>query len=309
MLNVVVFLVSLGVRAIRAMCRRRADLVLENVALRQQVTALKKERPRAPLDDTERAFWVALRGSWPVWASRLLIVHADTVARWHRDRFRRYWAKISQRRHPGRPRIDAEIRRLVRTMAQDGWGAPRIHAELTKLGFIISESTVSRYLPRRPTEPDQLKRWMAFLRNHKDDIAAMDLFTVPTASLRLLYGFFVIEHGRRHIVHFNATFHPTSAWVIQQLREAFPYDTAPRYLIFDRDFIFNAAVIEFIKATGTKPVRTSFAAHGKTEPRSGGSAAAVASSLSTWWFSAHVISSGSCELTSATIMRTVATWG
>ena len=144
-------------------------------------------------------------------------------------------------------------------MAQDGWGAPRIHAELTKLGFIISEITVSRYLPRRPAEPDQLKRWMAFLRNHKDDIAAMDLFTVPTASLRLLYGFFVIEHGRRHIVHFNATFHPTSAWVIQQLREAFPYDTAPRSnLIFDRDFIFNAAVIEFIKATGTKPVRTSF---------------------------------------------------
>ena len=240
------------------MCRRRADLVLENVALRQQVTALKKERPRPPLDDTERAFWVALRGSWPVWASRLLIVHADTVARWHRDRFRRYWANISQRRHPGRPRIDAEIRRLVRTMAQDGWGAPRIHAELTKLGFIISEITVSRYLPRHPAEPDQLKRWMAFLRNHKDDIAAMDLFTVPTASLRLLYGFFVIEHGRRHIVHFNATFHPTSAWVIQQLREAFPYDTAPKYLIFDRDFIFNAAVIEFIKATGTKPVRTSF---------------------------------------------------
>ena len=258
MFNVVVFLVSLGVRAIRAMCRRRADLVLENVALRQQVTALKKERPRPPLDDTERAFWVALRGSWPVWASRLLIVHADTVARWHRDRFRRYWAKISQRRHPGRPRIDAEIRRLVRTMAQDGWGAPRIHAELTKLGFIISEITVSRYLPRHPAEPDQLKRWMAFLRNHKDDIAAMDLFTVPTASLRLLYGFFVIEHGRRHIVHFNATFHPTSAWVIQQLREAFPYDTAPKYLIFDRDFIFSAAVIEFIKATGTKPVRTSF---------------------------------------------------
>ncbi len=93
------------------------------------------------------------------------------------------WAKMSQRCHPGRPRIDAEIRRLVRTMAQDGWGAPRIHAELTKLGFIISEITVSRYLPRHPAEPDQLKRWMAFLRNHKDDIAAMDLFTVPTASL------------------------------------------------------------------------------------------------------------------------------
>ena len=174
--------------------------MIENLALRQQVTALKKERPRPPLEDTDRAFWVALRASWPGWASRLLVVNADTVARWNRDRFRRYWAKISQRRHPGRPRVDAEIRRLVRMMAQDGWGAPRIHAELTKLGFLVSEMTVSRYLPRRPTEPDQVKRWIAFLRNHKDDIAAMDLFTVPTASLRLLYGFFVIEHGRRHIV-------------------------------------------------------------------------------------------------------------
>ncbi len=184
MLRVLIFLVSLGVRALRAMCRRRADLVIENLALRQQVTALKKERPRPRLDDDDRAFWVALRSSWPAWASRLLIVNADTVARWHRDRFRRYWAMISQRRHPGRPRVDAEIRRLIRLMAQDGWGAPRIHAELTKLGFIISEKNVSRYMPRLPAEPDQVKRWVAFLRNHKDDIAAMDLFAVPTASLR-----------------------------------------------------------------------------------------------------------------------------
>ena len=119
--------------------------------------------------------------------------------------------------------------------------------------------TVSRYMPRRPAEPDQVKRWVALLRsNHKEDIAAMDLFTVATASLRLLYGLFVIEHGRRHIVHFNATFHPTAAWVIQQLREAFPYDTAPKYLIIDRDSIFSSAVVESIKAMGTKPVRTSF---------------------------------------------------
>ena len=151
----------------------------------------------------------------------------------------------------GRPRIDTEIRRLIRLMAQDGWGAPRIHAELTKLGFIISEKTVSRYMPRLPAEPDQVKRWVAFL-HHKDDIAAMDLFTVPTASLRLLYGFFVIEHGRRHIVHFNATFHPTSAWVMQQLREAFPYDTAPRYLVLDRDSIFSPAVVEFHKGHAHK---------------------------------------------------------
>ena len=153
---------TLGARTIRAMCRRRADLVIENVALRQQVAALKKERPRPPVDDADRAFWAALRQSWPGWASRLVIVNADTVARWNRDRFRRYWVKISRRRYPGRPRVDREIRRLIRTMAQDGWGAPRIHAELTKLGFIVSEMTVSRYLPRRPAEPDQVKRWVAF---------------------------------------------------------------------------------------------------------------------------------------------------
>ncbi len=127
-----------------------------------------------------------------------------------------------------------------------------------KLGFVISETTVSRHMPRLPAEPDQVKRWAAFLRNHKNEIAAMDLFTVPTASFRLLYGFFVIEHGRRHIVHFNATFHPTSLWVMQQLREAFPYDTAPRYLIFDGDAIFSPAVVEFIRAMGTKPIRTSY---------------------------------------------------
>ncbi len=258
-LRLFIFLVTLGVRALRAIFRGREELVIENLALRQQVTALKKKRPRPVLDDTDRAFWVALRASWPGWATRLVIVNPDTVAKWHRDRFRRYWAEISQRRKgPGRPRIDAEIRRLIRTMARDGWGAPRIHGELVKLGFVVSEITVSRYMPRRPADPDQLKRWVAFLRNHKEAIAAMDFFTVPTASLRLLYGFFVIEHGRRQVVHFNATFNPTAAWVIQQLREAFPYDTAPRYLIFDRDSIFSAAVLRFIEAMGTRPCRISY---------------------------------------------------
>ena len=123
MLRVFIFVVSLGALAIRAICRRRADLAIENPALRQRLTALKKERPRPPLEDMDRAFWVALRSSCPSWASRLVIVNADTVARLNRDRFRRYWARISRRRYPGRPRIDADSRRLVRTMAQDGWGA------------------------------------------------------------------------------------------------------------------------------------------------------------------------------------------
>ncbi len=259
MYRLLIFLVTLCVHALRAIFRTRGELLIENLALRQQVAALKKERPRPVLDDVDRAFWVALRDAWPGWVSRLAIVNPDTVAKWNRDRFQRYWAKLSQeKRGPGRPRVDAEIRCLIRTMARDGWGAPRIHGELMKLGFRVSEVTVSRYMPRRPADPAQVKRWLAFLHNHKDVIAAMDFFTVPTVSLRMLYVLFVIEHGRRRIVHFNVTSNPTSTWVIQQLREAFPYDTAPRHLIFDRDTIFSPAVVRFVRAMGIKPSRTAY---------------------------------------------------
>jgi len=147
--------------SLRAVVRSRANLVIENVALRQQVAALIKQRRRPALDDGDRAFWVGLRAAWPSWTNTLVIVKADTVAKWHRKRFRRYWARIS--RHPGRPRIDATIRDLIREMATDGWGAQRIHGELKKLGFEVSEATVSRYMLRLPADPDQLKRWVAFL--------------------------------------------------------------------------------------------------------------------------------------------------
>ncbi len=137
MYRLFIFLVKLCVHALRAVCRTRGELLIENLALRQQVVALKKERPRPVLDDVDRAFWVALRASWLGWATRLVIVNPDTVAKWNRNRFRRYWAKISQKKQgPGRPRVEAEIRRLIRTMAQDGWGEPRIHGELMKLGFL-----------------------------------------------------------------------------------------------------------------------------------------------------------------------------
>jgi transposase InsO family protein len=255
----IVFLLVLGVHTLRVLFRTREDLLIENLALRQQVIALKKKRPRPLLDDMDRAFWVALRAAWPGWANRLFIVNPDTIAKWNRDRFRRYWAKISQHKAgPGRPPVDAEIRSLIRTMARDDWGAPRIHGELLKLGFVVSEITVSRYMPRGPTDADKIKRWVAFLRNHKDAIAAMDFFTVPTVSLKVLYIFLVIEHSRRHVLHFNATFNPTAVWVTQQLREAFPYDTAPKYLIFDRDAIFNPAVVDTVRAMGIKPCRIAY---------------------------------------------------
>jgi len=260
MFRLFTFLTAILVSALRAILRSRSDLVLENIALRQQVEALKRRRPRPQLDDTDRAFWLAMRSAWRGWAARLILVQPDTVARWHRDRFQRYWSNLSrQNPGPGRPRVDKEARELIGRMTlENDWGAPRIHGELTKLGFTVSEATVSRYMPRRPPNPDVVQRWLAFLRNHREGIAAMDFFTLPTASLRVLYCWFVIHHRHRRVLHFNATFNPSAAWVIQQLREAFPYDTAPRYLILDRDSIFSRAVVGFVTSMGTKPHRTAY---------------------------------------------------
>jgi transposase InsO family protein len=156
--------------------------------------------------------------------------------------------------------VSRELRELIFRMVAENktWGAPRIHGELKMLGFDISERTVLRWMRKAPRSPEPAKRWAAFLSNHREVIAAMDFFTVPTLTFGVLYCFFVIAHNRRHILHFNLTRHPTSAWVIQQLREAFPYDSGPRYLIFDRRANFSAEVIATIKSFVIEPKRTRF---------------------------------------------------
>jgi putative transposase len=126
------------------------------------------------------------------------------------------------------------------------------------LGFDISERTVLRWMRKAPRNPEPAECWRAFLSNHREAIAAMDFFTVPTLTFGMLYCFFVISHGRRRILHCNVVRRPTSAWVIQQLREAFPFDSSPKYLIFDRGTNFNGEVIGTIKSFGIKPKRTSF---------------------------------------------------
>ena len=228
-----------------ALLRSRVDVALENLALRQQVAVLAERRPRPRLAITDRLFWVSLRRLWSRWADVLVVVQPDTVVRWHRQGFRLFWRWRSRPRRPGRPRIDRELRDLIRRMARENptWGAPRIHGELLKLGFDIAERTVSRYMPRRPAPGHVVERWKVFLRNHQEAIVGMDFFTVPTATFDVLYVLFFIHHGRRRVVHFGVTRYPTATWVIQQLREAFPYDEAPRYLIFDRDSTFNQAPI------------------------------------------------------------------
>ena len=138
------------------------------------------------------------------------------------------------------------------------WGAPRIHGELLMLGFALSERTISRWMKRAPRDPEPAQRWLSFLRNHREALAAMDFFAVPTITFGVLYGFSVISHDRRRILHFNVTKHPTSTWIIQQLRQAFPFESASRYLIFDRDAKYGLEVPTAVRSLKMSPVRTSF---------------------------------------------------
>src|ERR1700719_3903036 len=226
------------VGAILRLFHDRHMLLLENLALRQQLAALKRKRPRLRLVVFGKFFWVLARRFWSEWEQALTVVTPETVVRWHRAGFRLYWQLISKVRRPiGRRQTPKQVRELIFRMVAENptWGAPRIHGELLMLGFDISERTISRWMKRAPRDPEPAKRWLAFLRNHREAIAAMDFFTVPTITFGVLYCFFIIAHGRRRILHLNVTKHPTSLWVTQQLREAFPFESAPRFLIVRRD--------------------------------------------------------------------------
>jgi putative transposase len=228
---------------LRSLLVSRAALSAENLALRQQLAILKPRTKRPKLRRRDRLFWVWLSRLWSGWTSVLIIVKPETVLRWHRAGFRLFWRWKSRQRRRGRPKVDREIREMIRWLSAENpsWGAPRILSELKMLGYDVAESTVAKYMSRPRKSPSQ--SWRTFLENHVKDIAAVDFFTVPTATFRVLYCFVVLRHERRRVVHFNVTANPTAPWTAQQVIEAFPYDEAPRYLIRDRDGIYG----EFFK--------------------------------------------------------------
>jgi len=232
------------------------QVALENLALREQLTIFQRSVRPPRIRPTDRLFWVCLRKVWKEWKSALVIVRPETVLDWQRRRFRRYWSQLSQHKNPGRHRTTTDIRKLVKTMAEAnvGWGAPRIHGELLKLGIEVSERTVSRLIPKRSTAPSQT--WRTFLDNHVRDLVSIDFFTVPTARLRVLFVFIVLSHERRRLIHFNITEHPTAAWTAQQIVEAFPEDQAPRYLVRDRDGIYGEYFQNRVQGMGIREVRT-----------------------------------------------------
>jgi len=230
------------------------QLALENVALRQQLAVYKGTMPRPKLHTTDRLFWAGLARVWIGWRQALVIVSPDTVLRWQHRRFREYWTRLSRPPTGGRPPFDAEIAALIRKMAAANplWGAPRIHGELLKLGIEISERTVSRLMPKSRPRPSQT--WRTFLANHIADLVSIDFFTVPTARLRVLFVLVILAHHRRRVVHF--TEHPTATWTAQQIVDAFSDDSAPGYLLRDRDQVFGEQFRHRLKGMGIAEVLT-----------------------------------------------------
>jgi transposase InsO family protein len=232
--------------------KTRRQLAFEVLALRHQLGVLKRSVKRPRLTHADRGLWVLLSRRWANWRDALIIVQPDTVIRWHRAGFRKYWAWRSRPKR-GRPAIDRQIRALIRRMATANmWGAPRIHGELLKLGIAISQATVSKYMPRRRKPPSQT--WRSFLDNHVDMLVSVDFFTVPTVFFDVLYVFVVLAHCRRQIVHVNVTANPSAQWTAQQMANAFPWDTAPRYMLRDRDGIYGAVFRRRMKAMSINEV-------------------------------------------------------
>jgi len=228
--------------ATSAAFKSRAALQLENLALRHQVNVLRRSVKRPKLTAADRLFWIWLCEVWSDWRSTLAIVKPETVIGWHRKGFRLFWTWKVRRGQRGRPPVPEEVRKLIRRMSRENpmWGAPRIHGELLKLGIDVGETSMSKYMVRRRNPPSQT--WRTFLENHVMDTVSIDFFTVPTIRFQVLYVFLVLAHDRRRIVHFNVTAHPTAEWTGQQLREAFPFEKVPRYLLRDRDAIFGVGV-------------------------------------------------------------------
>jgi putative transposase len=221
------------VAAIARGFRSRAVLELENLALRHQLHVLRRQRPGRPrLFTIDRLLWVWLYRLWPRCLDRMILVKPATVVQWAPSGLRPVLALALA---IGRPSADREIRKLIREMnsANPLWGAPRIHGELLKLGIEISQATVAKYMVRRRGTPSPT--WRSFLHNQAAGIAAIDMFVVASASFRLLYVMIILTHDRRKIVRFDVTRHPTAGWLARQVTEAFPWDTAPRYLLRDRD--------------------------------------------------------------------------
>src|SRR5258707_3914153 len=232
--------------------KSKLRLEAENAVLRHQLDVLRRRlHGRVRLTNHDRWFFIQLYRWFPSILKVLTIIRPETLVRWHRAGFRCYW-RWKSRPQGGRPQIDTVLRALIRRMSVENphWRAPRIHGELLKLGFEVAQSSAAKYMVKRRAPPSQ--GWRTFLHNHAPDIAAMDLFVVPTIGFDLLYAFIIVRLDRRELVWISVTTHPTAEWVARQITEAFPWDGAPGYMIRDRDRVYGAVVIRRLRAMGIR---------------------------------------------------------
>src|SRR6266852_318368 len=246
---------------VRVLCdffKLRRRLEAETLVLRHQLNVLQQRAPRRLyLTWVDRALFVWLYRGFPRILDAITIVRPETIVRWHRKGFGAFW-RWKFRPLGGRPRIDKDVRDLIRRMSFKNplGGAPHIHGELLKLGFEVAQSTVSKYMVPRRDRPSQT--WKTFLRNHADGIASIDLFVVPTIAFQQLFAFLVLGHRRRHLLWFAVTRNPTAEWLAHQITEAFPWEGAPKYLIRDNDRAFGSVFKARVRAMGIRDRPTSF---------------------------------------------------
>ena len=255
-------MIAIGLLFVRMLCdffKPRPRLEAEILILRHQLNVLRQRTPRRRLHLRwiDRALFIWLYRRYPRILDAMSIVRPETVVRWHRNGFTSYW-RWKSRSPGGRPRIAPEVHELIRRMSFENslWGATKIHGELLKLGIAVAQSTVSIYMVPRRDRP--LQTWETFLRNHMEGIASIDLFVVPTIAFQQLFAFLVLGHKRRQLLWFAVTRNPTAEWLAHQITEAFPWDTAPKYLIRDNDRAFGAAFKARVRAMGIRDRPTSF---------------------------------------------------
>src|SRR5471030_607137 len=245
-----VALVSFFLAVLASPFKSKSRLEAENAALRHQLVVLQRKlRGRVRLTNSDRWFFIQLYRWFPSVLTVFKIIQPETLVRWHRAGFRCYW-RWKSRSLGGRPQIGAYLQAPIRRISIENplWGAPRIHGELLKLGFEVAQSSVAKYMVKRRGPPSQ--GWRTFLRNHAPDIAAMDLFIVPTIGFDLLYAFVIVRLDRRDLVWINVTANPTAEWIARQLTEAFPWNDTPRYQIRDRDRIYGTVVTRRLRTMG-----------------------------------------------------------
>lgn len=241
-------------KSIASVFRSRMALQLEILALRHQLAVYQRAERRPRLGPADRLLWAWLSRAWSGWREALVIVQPRTVIAWQRKRFRDYWTRLSRQGTRGRPPVAQEIRDLIRKIsaANPTWGSPRIVGELRTLGIEVAKSTVDKYRvrPSKPPSPS----WRTFLVTHAKDLVSVDFFTVVTVRFEILFVLVILAHDRRRVRHFNITAHPTAHWTAQQVVEAFPWDTAPRFLLRDRDGVYGTYFRKRLAAMGIEEV-------------------------------------------------------